>query len=317
MIMITGGLGFIGSHTARALLDLGQSCVLTQRRPARCPEFLAGALGTALHVEQLDVADPEAVLDLGSRYPITGIVHLAAPGADLPDTIDGLRANLIGLLNVLRAAERWSVARVSVASSLAVYQGVTTGPYREELPLRMTPAEPVPVLKKTAELLGSLVAASDDLDVLNLRLSTIWGPLRRLNEPPFSAVPDLVRSGAEATRAAAPVSLDLYRDDGRDLCYVKDCARGIALLQLAGGLRHRTYNVADGRVTTNRDIGGAIGAALPGASIELLPGRDPDGGEPTCLDVSRIHADTGYAPAYSLDPALADYIAWLTAGHEY
>jgi nucleoside-diphosphate-sugar epimerase len=40
MILITGGPGFIGSHTARALLDLGESCVLTPHRVARRPEFL-------------------------------------------------------------------------------------------------------------------------------------------------------------------------------------------------------------------------------------------------------------------------------------
>ena len=42
MILITGGLGFIGSHTTRAMLDLGESCVLVQRRAAAVPDAFAG-----------------------------------------------------------------------------------------------------------------------------------------------------------------------------------------------------------------------------------------------------------------------------------
>ncbi len=45
MILITGGLGFIGSHTTRALLELGESCVLAQRRAADAPELISGELG--------------------------------------------------------------------------------------------------------------------------------------------------------------------------------------------------------------------------------------------------------------------------------
>jgi UDP-glucose 4-epimerase len=318
MILITGGLGFIGAHTARALLDLGESCILTRHRQTRCPEFLAADLGTTVFVEQLDVADQQRFLDLGAGYQITGIVHLASAGGHRPDTIAGVQTNTIGLLNALRAARAWSVARISIASSLAVYQGAPGSIFREDLPLPMTPAEPMPVLKKTAELLGALVAAGEGLDVVNLRLSTIWGPLRHYDEPPFSAVPGLARPGRGLDRASAPVSLDVYRDDGRDLCYVKDCARGIALIQTAHTLRHRTYNIAGGHATTNADVAAAIAAALPGTAIELVPGRDPNGpGRPTCLDITRIRADTGYEPAYHLEAGLADYIAWLRAGHEY
>ena len=54
MILITGGLGSIGSHTARALLDLGESVVLTAHRSTQLPEFLAGEPGGRVVVEPLD-----------------------------------------------------------------------------------------------------------------------------------------------------------------------------------------------------------------------------------------------------------------------
>ena len=49
-----------------------------------------------------------------------------------------------------------------------------------------------------------------------------------------------------------------YGEDGIDLCYVKDCGRAIALLQLSERLSHRTYNVATGRTTTYAEVAAAI-----------------------------------------------------------
>ena len=60
MILITGGLGFIGSHTTRAMLDLGESCVLVQRRAAAVPEAFASESGRRVFVEQADITDRAA-----------------------------------------------------------------------------------------------------------------------------------------------------------------------------------------------------------------------------------------------------------------
>jgi len=194
VILITGGLGFIGSHTARVLLDLGQSCLLTQHRASSLPGFLTDDAGTRALVEQLDCTDRAAFLQLGECHQITGIVHLAAPSPGR-DVIASIDAHMQGLLNALHAAARWSVQRISIASTLGVYLGVNEIPFREDAPLPMTPIDPIPVLKKSAELIGSLVADSG-VEVVNLRISTVWGPLRPHNEPPFAALPALVRTGA-------------------------------------------------------------------------------------------------------------------------
>jgi hypothetical protein len=79
--------------------------------------------------------------------------------------------------------------------------------------------------------------------------------------------------------------------------YVKNIARGIALLQTAKQLNHRTYNVAAGRASSNREIVAAIREVLPGARIELVPGRDPHSpSHDSYPDISRIRQDTGYQP---------------------
>jgi len=121
----------------------------------------------------------------------------------------------------------------------------------------------------------------------------------RGTEPDFSAL----RSSA-------------YADDGLDMCYVKDCARAMALLQLAPRLRHRTYNIASGAVLTNADVAAAIRRLVPEACVDLRSGRRPGSGPDLYLDITRLRQDTGYQPAYDADRAVADYLAWLRAGHD-
>src|SRR5438309_1308019 len=156
MILVTGGLGSIGSHTARALLDLGESVVLTAHRSAELPEFLAGEPGGRVVVEPLDTTNEAAFLDIGKRHQITGIVHLAAGRYDLPDPVEYLRAETLGLLTALEAATVWGVRRFSVASSIAAYLGVEDVLLREDAPLPVVAAHQIPVFKKTAELFAAL-----------------------------------------------------------------------------------------------------------------------------------------------------------------
>ena len=95
MILVTGGLGMIGAHTAQALLDLGEEVVVTSHRTTEVPSFLEGRVT----VEQLDITDRDAFLDLGHRHDITGTVHLAAPFYPLPafDTTTAV-ADFVGWL---------------------------------------------------------------------------------------------------------------------------------------------------------------------------------------------------------------------------
>jgi UDP-glucose 4-epimerase len=320
MILITGGLGFIGSHTTRALLDVGESCVLVQRRPAGPSDIFADE-ADRVFVEQADITNRPALLEIGNRHEITGIVHLAGsvpwpPGANPP--IDAARTAIDGLLNVLQAATDWGVARVGVASTIGVYGGITENPpYREDLPLPMTSGHVIPAFKKIGELLTDHIATQTETAILNYRIGGVWGPRGR-DTSPFFAVPQLVHAAArdeppDFSALASPP----HADDGADLCYVKDCARAIALLQLSDRLNHRTYNVSAGRVTTYAQIVTAIKKVDPHVRIDIPDGRDPNRyTHDVYLDITSLHDDTGYQPAFDTDHAVADYISWLRAGHE-
>ena len=137
-VLVTGGLGMIGAHTARALTDLGHRVVVTSHHRADVPSFLAGRVTVA----PLDVTDRDAFRALAARYEISDIVHLAGSVPD-EDPVGFFRAETTGLLNALDAARARAVRRFAVASSLGVYTGRTEIPWTEELALPdVRPAAP-------------------------------------------------------------------------------------------------------------------------------------------------------------------------------
>lgn len=320
MILVTGGLGFIGTHTTRALLDLGESCVLVQRRAPDLPDILASEAGRRVFIEQADITGLPGLLEIGTRHTITGIVHLAGsvpwpPGADQP--VDGARKALGSLLNVVQAACDWQVPRVGVASTIGVYGGVSQPPpYREDMPLPMASGHAIPAFKKIGELLADHLRGETGTPIVSYRIGGIWGPLGR-EASPFFGAPQLVHAAVRATTPdLSSLRSPAYSGNGIDLCYVKDCARAIAMLALAPELRHHTYNIASGRATSYGELAAAVRNVIPSAQISLPAGRDPAGPpQDPYLDITRLRSDTGYEPAYDAERATADYIAWLRAGH--
>jgi nucleoside-diphosphate-sugar epimerase len=290
MILVTGGLGMIGAHTARALLDLGHDVVVTAHRRAEVPSFLAGRVA----VEQLDVTDRDAFLALGSRHDISDLVHLAGsiPGSE---PVDFFRTDLTGLLNALDAARAWGVRRFAVASSLGVYIGRPEVPWTEDLSL---PAASLPHLiiafKKAVEPLTTHSLAGSGVQPVVLRIGTIWGPLVD-PQSPFCPIPSLVN-------AVSPPP-DVHADDGGDVCYAPDAGRAIALLTTSPALRHEVYNVSSGRPFTYGQFANASGVTLP-------PGRANGPGEDPYLDISRLTEDTGFKPQFDVPASVADYVKW-------
>lgn len=316
MIMITGGLGFIGSHTVQALLDAGQECVVVQRSHAEVPP---GRFDAPVAVERADATDLQALLAVGRRYPLTGIVHLAGsmpwpPSSEPP--VQAAQRSLGSLFNIMHAAQEWGVRRVGLASTIGVYGGARDpfeGPLTEDMPLSMSAPHLIPTFKKVSELLGSHLANATGIEVVNLRISGTWGPLGHTPDPFFPA-PQLIHAAAHGhVPDLSGVSGRMHAEDSLDLCYVRDTGRAIALLQLTEHLNHHTYNVGSGHATTNAEVAAAIQQVVPDAQVDL-----PTGGETrqAWLDITRLRQDTGYEPAWDTERAAGDYIAWLQAGNE-
>ena len=309
MILVTGGLGMIGAHTAQALIDAGHDVVVTAHQRAEVPSFLEGRVT----VEPLDVTDADAFLDLGTRYEISDIVHLSGsvPGED---PVAFFRTETTGLLNALDAASAWSVRRFLVASSLGSYLGRSEVPWHEGLDIPAVPVpHPIIAFKKMVEPLVLHALQGGETQAVVLRIGSSWGPLMD-PESPFNPIPPYI----SAVLRGDPPPL-VYAEDGGDTCYAPDTGRAIALLTTAPTLRHDIYNVSSGRPFRNRDLAQALEEALeearPGLSLELRPGRETGPGENSYLDVTRLTEDTGFLPAFDMRAAVADYVAWRTT-HE-
>jgi nucleoside-diphosphate-sugar epimerase len=300
MILVTGGLGMIGAHTARALLDLGHEVLVTAHRRTEVPSFLAGKVT----VESLDVTDRDAFLDLAGRHEISDIVHLAGSIPD-EDPVRYFRTDTTGLLNALDAARSWGVRRFAVASSLGVYIGRPEIPWHEGLDL---PAAALPHLiiafKKAVEPLTTHSLQGSGVQPVVLRIGSTWGPLMD-PESPFNRIPPYISA---VLRGEQPPPL--HADDGGDSCYAPDAGRAIALLISTETLRHDTYNVSSGRPATNGELADALEAITPGLRLDLLPGRQGGPGDDPYLDITRLAQDTGFAPNFDVAAAVADYVAW-------
>src|SRR5712692_422805 len=179
MILITGGMGFIGLHTAKRCIDAGEQVVLTQFHVRREPDFIKDELGNRAAVEALDVRDGDRLREVVRKHKVDSIIHLAVPGilADALTPTDEFRTNTEGLINVLDAAKEANMRRVSLASSLAVYSNVGAGPWKEDIPLPIPSSNPTEAYKKTFEILGLFYAQQTGLDVVALRIGGIYGPL--------------------------------------------------------------------------------------------------------------------------------------------
>jgi UDP-glucose 4-epimerase len=304
-VLITGGMGFIGLHTARAFLEDGHEVVATQFRVRREPSFVRDALGDRLRRVVVDISSPYALDEIVEQHGIDQILHLAVPGVGALSPAEDYRTNMDGLLHVLETARRHRVRRVVVASSVVVYNGVR-GPWPESAPLHVESPNATSAYKKAAEVLGAHYADRSGLDVVFARISYVYGPLyHSMVNAPSRLVHAAVRSAPDDGRG------DPYADDWYDYCYVKDCAEGLRLLQIAP-LSGRFYNVGGGRATANSELAEAVRTAIPGSAPRLAHGRraGADGAD-GYLDLELMTRETGYRPQYDVRSGVAEYASWL------
>jgi UDP-glucose 4-epimerase len=315
MILVAGGMGFIGLHTARSFLGAGEHVVLTQYRARREPEFIRDDLGKRAFVEQLDVAREADVLEVVRKHRVSGIVHLVVPALAALSPGDDYRVNTASLLSVLEAARQCEVKRVTLASSIAVYAGLPDGPYHETDRLPVESGNPTETYKKAWEIMGLHYADRTGVEVISLRLGGIYGPLyhtmanipsRMCHAAAHGVAPDF-----SSARHGVPMA-----DDRTDSCYVKDCARGIQLVQMAERLEHRVYNIGGGRAVSYAELAEAVKKAVPTFEVELQPGAGPRAKQQPYMDISRIKQELGYEPEYDLERGVADYIEWLRSNPE-
>ncbi len=311
MILIIGGMGFIGLNTALRLLDVGESVVITQYSMRRVPAVLEPELDKRAFVAPMDVTKGYEVMDVVHRYKVESIISFAAPPARGISAQEDYRIYTDGLQNTLEAARVFGLHRVSLASSTSVYGSLQEGPFREDMPLPVQAKTQIEAFKKAMEVHAFHYSTRIGLDLVALRIGSIYGPHYYSMFNPMSRMCQAALKGSDPDFSDRPAG-SIREDDEGDWTYVADLARGIELVHRAGKLSHNTYNVGSGKATSTRRIFEAVQKIIPGARCSALkPGRSGAMPINPVMDLSRISKDVGYEPEYDIDSGMAAYVEHL------
>jgi UDP-glucose 4-epimerase len=316
MILITGGLGFLGANLTRLLCEAGEAVLATRNRNAEVPSLLAPFVDKNLSIIPLDITSLENVSKAIKDFGVTSIVHAAVRSekGDTPLYL-AMHVNVTGTINVMEAARMAEIKRVVFISSEAVYQGIKTDrPYKEEEQLPITSDRFIPGTKKAGEILSLMYCKEYGMEVISARATRMYGPL-------YQGVRNLAGHMVDSAAKGKPIALaNQDPAEAHDVLYAKDAARAVMFLLQAKSLRHRIYNVGFGRLVSLAEFAAAIKKALPKAEIHLGDGPGPLTSTRTpmdineCVDISRLTAETGFTPEYDPYRGVEHYVQWARDG---
>jgi nucleoside-diphosphate-sugar epimerase len=252
LILVTGGLGFVGINLGKALAELPQAQVILAdlAQPSEAMQQFLAPAGARVSFAQLDVTDRESLRGLVTEAGVTHLVHAAAitasPAQEAARPTLVVDVNLGGAVNALDVAlTSPTVQRVVMVSSSGVYAPPQqSGPVDEDHPLDR--GNLYSVTKRNAELLAERYAAISGKPMISVRLASVYGPME---QPKSSRTHvSLVQRLVDATRADQPVRL--YGPHvSRDWVHAGDVGRAIARLLTAPRLSHTVYNISSGLPT--------------------------------------------------------------------
>ncbi len=316
LVVVTGGAGFIGSHSVDALVAAGCQVVVIDDFSTGRPENLRQWAGD----DRVEVVTASVVDGLfaplhavtARRGPVDRIIHLAAQTSvvySIDHPLDELRTNCVGTVQVVDYAQRTGVKRLAFASSAAVYGDVAELPVSESAPCE--PLSPYGIDKRTGELWLGYAAKVHRLPAVPLRFFNVYGP-RQDPSSPYSGVISIF-----VDRALAGRELVVFGDgeQTRDFIYVADLVRAL----MAATFDDRAgegapINLATGRQTTINQLAAEV-ARLCGSSagIRHAPAR---AGEirHSVAAVDRAAALLGFRAEHSLADGLAQTIDWIRRG---
>ena len=311
-ILVTGGAGFIGSHTVQRLLTRGERVVVLDNftgpgDPQRKRDDLD--LATAKHSDRLtlveaDLRDAPAVSRAFARHRPAAVIHLAAVAGVRPSIADPAlyaAVNVTGTAHLLDAAVAHGVERFVFASSSSVYGNNTKIPFHEDDRVDR-PISPYAATKRAGELLCHTYHHVHRLPVTCLRFFTVFGPRQR----PDLAIHKFLRLVAEGQ----PIPVFGDGTTSRDYTYIDDIVDGVTAaldrVSLIGhGGDYRVYNLGNAAPVSLSDLIAAIGRVV---GVEPIIDRQPmQAGdvERTCADITRARLELGYDPATPLEQGIA------------
>ncbi len=309
--LVTGGAGFIGSHLCERLLQAGHGVwALDDLNP-----FYDVAIkrGNLREIEQAgqpftfvlgDITDPACLDQLFGSVRFDQIIHLAARAGVRPSLLEPAlyqRVNVEGTVQLLEAARRHSIRKITLASSSSVYGINARVPFTESDPI-FSPISPYAASKLACEALGHVYHHIYGMDVVMLRFFTVYGPRQR---------PDLaIHKFARLIEAGKPIPVFGDGAAARDYTYVTDTVDGImACLQKNFG--YEIFNLGESQTV---ELGYLITLLEKALGKKAIIDRQPaqPGDVPiTYADITKARQRLGYRPTVKIEEGIPRFIDWF------
>jgi UDP-glucose 4-epimerase len=317
-ILVTGGAGYIGSHTTLQLLDAGYDVVVVDNLSRGHREAVDPA-----RLREVDVLDTEGLVEVMREKPCDAVIHFAAyiavgESMQVPEVY--FRNNTAGSLSLLTAMLRAGVGKIVFSSTAAVYGMPEHVPIPES-----EPRAPVNAYGDTKVMVERLLEWFDQIHGMRsvcLRYFNASGadPKGRAgedHEPETHLIPLLFR----AIQTGKPITLfgdDYATPDGtciRDYIHVTDLAQAhiAAVEALCAGGESKKYNVGTGHGFSVKEVLNAV-EQVTGRKVPFVMGSRRDGDPPLLVaDSTRLQQELGWNPQYSdLHRIVETAWAWAT-----
>ena len=262
-ILVTGGAGYIGSHTAVELLDTGENIIILDNFSNSSPEVLDKIKQITkkdFKFYKIDLLDENALDKVFEENNIDEVIHFAglkAVGESVEKPIEYYNNNITGTLNLLKVMKKYNCKKIVFSSSATVYGNPKTLPIKEDFPLSTT--NPYGATKLMIEqILQDVNVADKDFRVAILRYFNPIGAHKSgligevPNGIPNNIMPYIVRVAVGKYNELTVFGNDYDTEDGtgvRDYIHVVDLAKGhlSALKKIRENSGVQIYNLGTGR----------------------------------------------------------------------
>ncbi|MEP6800625.1 MAG: NAD-dependent epimerase/dehydratase family protein [Acidobacteriota bacterium] len=316
-VLITGGLGFIGSNLAIALVREGARVTL-------CDAMIEGYGGNRANIREIasdvevsiaDVRDESAMADLVANRDV--VFHLAAQVShvmSLYNPYPDIDINIKGTAAVLEACRKRNPDAVVVRSGTRGQYGPAVRlPVSEEAP--SDPRGLYEISQLTAEMICRTYTRIHRIRTVPLRLTNIYGPRGQVRHSQFGVVNWFVRLAV----AGAPIPIFGSGQILRDFLYVDDCVDALMKAAAEPSAVGEILNVGNDRSSTFLEVARILQGLVPGSRVEFTdftPERRAQEPGDFVSDISKIRRMLDWSPSVELADGLARTVAFYRERRE-
>jgi UDP-glucose-4-epimerase len=333
-ILVTGGTGYIGSHTAVELIEDGFEVIIIDNlynSEAEVADRIGKITGTKPRLEVFDICDREKLKDFFQRNKdISAIIHFAAykaVGESVSKPLEYYRNNLVSLINILEGMEDYAVPEVVFSSSCTVYGQPEILPVTEDTPIQPAISPYGNTKQIGEEIIRDTVAANKNLKAISLRYFNPIGAHKSalIGELP-KGVPENLVPYITQTALGLRDELKIFGDDYntpdgsciRDYLHVVDLAKAhvIAVKRMLENKNKHDYEVFNLGTGKGVSVLEAIKSFERVSGIKLkykITGRRAGDIEKIWADPSFANRELGWRTLSSLDEAMKTAWEWEKA----